>query len=128
MIRERVKTGVISPDKRKRTFEEVESGLKEDIAVEEARRCLTCEVEKCIGCKICAEVCPDGIIFVETEKNKDGIEYPSDYKIDITRCMFCGLCTEVCPTKTLHTTDRYEFSKYNKDELVFDMMKESRDN
>lgn len=128
MVKNRSRQESISIEERKKTFNEVELGFSEETAIEEARRCLTCEVGICIGCRICSEICPDGIIFVETEKDKEGIDYPVDYKIDITRCMFCGLCAEACPTKTLVFTDKYELAEYDKKKLTVDMMKGKDDN
>ncbi|RUM90778.1 electron transport complex protein RnfB [Balnearium lithotrophicum] len=54
--------------------------------------------EKCIGCKICEEVCPHGV-FVMSE-SKAVVMYPE-------RCNGCGLCVENCPVDaiTLKWTD-----------------------
>jgi len=51
-------------------FNEVELGYGEEIAVEEANRCLSCR--KCIGCGICAEVCPrDAIEYSQAEERME---------------------------------------------------------
>ncbi len=42
-------------EKRIRTFEEVQLGFTEAMAVQEAKRCLSCR--RCLGCGICADVC-----------------------------------------------------------------------
>jgi len=56
------------------------------------------EVEGCIGCGICIEVCPKGV-FVMSE-NKAVVMFPE-------RCNGCGLCVENCPVDviTLKWTD-----------------------
>ncbi len=38
-----------------RTFEEVQLGFTEEMAIQEAKRCLSCR--RCLGCGVCADVC-----------------------------------------------------------------------
>ncbi|MDY6791163.1 MAG: hypothetical protein SWH54_07845 [Thermodesulfobacteriota bacterium] len=52
----------ISVDERKGNFTEVETGFPEEIAVKEAKRCLSCR--RCLGCALCwAECKPEAIDF-----------------------------------------------------------------
>ncbi|MEJ2655728.1 MAG: hypothetical protein P8012_00830 [Desulfobacterales bacterium] len=52
----------ISVDERRGNFTEVETGFPEDMAVKEARRCLSCR--RCLGCALCwAECKPEAIDF-----------------------------------------------------------------
>jgi heterodisulfide reductase subunit A-like polyferredoxin len=52
----------IEPDERKGNFNEVETGFPEEIAVREAKRCLSCR--RCLGCALCwAECKPEAIDF-----------------------------------------------------------------
>ena len=41
---------------------------------------------------------------------------------------FCGLCTEVCPTECLVHTEEFEYSKYDRDKLVYDYLNFKDDN
>ncbi len=91
-------------------------------------------IEDCIGCQACARVCPVDCITIRTEKRgKDEPEvFTSEesgrkpkklrvlqYDIDLSLCCYCGFCTEQCPTSCLRMIPDYEFSVYEKDELVY---------
>ena len=48
--------------------------------------------KNCIGCKLCAGVCPEGCIK-ETGKNA--------FEADFDFCKGCGLCATICPKKDI---------------------------
>jgi heterodisulfide reductase subunit A-like polyferredoxin len=59
---ERAEMPEISVDDRRGNFTEVETGFPEDVALAEARRCLSCR--RCLGCALCwAECKPEAIDF-----------------------------------------------------------------
>jgi len=113
----------LAPEERVKNFSEVELGYSEEEARREARRCLTCHIGLCIGCKLCADVCPNAVISVVTAYNEEEQRFVRDYHIDIDRCLFCGYCAEACPTNCLHLSKIYELSEYDKKEFDYDMEK-----
>ncbi len=68
-------------------FTEVVSGLAEDNALFEARRCLSCG--NCFECDNCFGVCPDNAVVKLGPGN--GYEFDLDY------CKGCGICAAECP-------------------------------
>ena len=106
-----------------RNWDEVELGFTDDLALAEGRRCFSCETENCIGCGVCVEVCPVGIIYLRDEKSEQNIDWPEEYVIDTGLCMFCGLCVERCPTQSLYMTHEYELTTEIKADFMYDKEK-----
>ena len=90
-------------------------------------------MEKCIGCELCAGVCPAKCIYVRGADNdpddptSPGERYGFVYEINYLRCIHCDLCVEACPTEAITETKLFEFSFtnrrdaiYTKDELLVD--------
>jgi len=90
-------------------------------------------MEKCIGCELCAGVCPAQCIYVRGADNapdnpvSPGERYGYVYEINYLRCIHCDLCVEACPTEAITESKLFEFSFtnrndaiYTKDELVVD--------
>jgi NADH-quinone oxidoreductase subunit I len=88
-------------------------------------------MEKCIGCELCAGVCPAKCIYVRGADNpiddpvSPGERYGYIYEINYLRCIHCDLCVEACPTEAITESKMFEFSFvdraqaiYTKDELV----------
>jgi len=51
--------------------------------------------ERCKGCLLCTEACPDGNLVKGDEFNSHG--YYNVSVLDTDRCRGCALCAEVCP-------------------------------
>ena len=69
----------------------------------------TNDLEKCIGCGTCADICPtDAIRMIEYPDlvPKEG-ELPRRPTIDYGRCCFCGYCVDVCTTGSLSMSRDY---------------------
>ena len=90
-------------------------------------------MEKCIGCELCAGVCPAKCIYVRgadndpEEPTSPGERFGYVYEINYLRCIHCDLCVEACPTEAITETKLFEFSFtnrqdaiYTKDELLVD--------
>ncbi len=80
------------------------------------------EIEDCIVCDKCANVCPVDCIEIESIRSvkefgrtSDGTPrkiYAARFDIDMAKCCYCGLCTTVCPTECLTMTKEFDFSDY----------------
>lgn len=117
--------------------------VKDDIPLISRNR-LFMHQEGCISCNQCAVVCPVECITIESRKKTaeedDGSKTPAHFgskplklkllrfDIDEALCCFCGLCTEVCPTECLVHTPEYEYSKYDRDQLIYDYLDFKDDN
>jgi NADH-quinone oxidoreductase subunit I len=83
------------------------------------------ELEKCVGCSLCAAACPaDCIRVVAAENTPDnrvsaGERYAEIYEINMTRCIFCGYCEIACPFDAITMGHDYELSDYNRSDLIF---------
>ena len=53
---------------------------------------LKLDVEKCIGCGMCADVCPHGVLAVENGKART---------LDRDACMECGACARNCAPEAI---------------------------
>jgi NADH-quinone oxidoreductase subunit I len=91
-------------------------------------------MEKCIGCELCAGVCPARCIYVRGADNppenpvSPGERYGFIYEINMLRCIYCAMCVEACPTEAITMTHLFEMSVtdredaiYTRDELLVDM-------
>jgi formate dehydrogenase beta subunit len=112
---------------------EVELGFDKSIGLKEALRCINCDVQtvfqvdECIECDACVDICPTNCInfldngdeedlrsrLIIAARNKSQSLYVSDLLPtgrvmvkDEDVCLHCGLCAERCPTSA------WEMQKY----------------
>ena len=83
------------------------------------------DVEKCIGCELCAGVCPAKCIYVRGADNdpenptSPGERFGFVYEINYLRCIHCDLCVEACPTEAITETKLFEFSFTNRQDAIY---------
>ena len=82
-------------------------------------------MEKCIGCELCAGICPARCIYVRGADNSPeapvspGERYGFVYEINMLRCIFCAMCVEACPTEAITMTQLFEMSVASRDEAIY---------
>jgi NADPH-dependent glutamate synthase beta subunit-like oxidoreductase/ferredoxin len=99
----------------------IEKGYEENLAQEQASRCLICTInpifdgDLCILCNGCVDVCPTDCLKLVPVSSLDGDEKvavvvdkkTADWKessamlLDPRRCIRCGLCADRCPTEAV---------------------------
>jgi NADPH-dependent glutamate synthase beta subunit-like oxidoreductase len=95
------------PSERRIGLAEVETGFDELQAMCEAKRCLRCfanillEVDLCVLCALCADVCPVDVISLVPAAEVDEAATGTALLLDETSCIRCALCIERCPTNAL---------------------------
>ncbi|MBT5139858.1 MAG: NADH-quinone oxidoreductase subunit NuoI [Acidimicrobiaceae bacterium] len=82
-------------------------------------------MEKCIGCELCAGVCPAKCIYVRGADNdpgeptSPGERFGYVYEINYLRCIHCDLCVEACPTQAITESKLFEFSFTNRSDAIY---------
>ncbi|MCW3038639.1 MAG: NADH-quinone oxidoreductase, chain [Solirubrobacterales bacterium] len=83
------------------------------------------DLEKCVGCSLCAAACPADCIRVVAAENTPehrvsaGERYAAVYEINLSRCIFCGYCEVACPFDAITMGNDYEMSDYQRSDLIF---------
>ena len=82
-------------------------------------------MEKCIGCELCAGVCPAKCIYVRgADNDPDNPTSPGErfgfvYEINYLRCIHCDMCVEACPTEAITESKIFEFSFTNRRDAIY---------
>jgi NADH-quinone oxidoreductase subunit I len=98
---------------------------------ERVRNRLYVNMDDCIGCLQCKMACPVNCIDIETVKSLPTDDlgttstgqkkklWVTTFTIDIAKCCYCGLCVYPCPTECIKMTDVYEFSEFDRNNLIY---------
>ncbi|OGU38473.1 MAG: NADPH-quinone oxidoreductase [Ignavibacteria bacterium RIFOXYB2_FULL_35_12] len=101
---------------------------------ERERNRLYVNMDDCIGCDQCSRACPVSCIEIETVKGlptedlgktsngKKKALWVTKFDIDFAKCCYCQLCVFPCPTECIYMTDVYEFSEFQRNDLVYDFV------
>ena len=80
--------------------------------IEGVRGRIEIDLNKCIGCGLCAKMCPSSAITIEGRGREAKLTYY------VGKCLFCGLCAEVCPRKAIEITEEREIASEDEAALV----------
>lgn len=96
---------LLNYNRRRVTFQQVELGYSENVAREEARRCLRCDI--CRRCGECVEICRDKMGINALSLGYLDFDHPfkTDFRDTADRCIACGACATNCPNDALQIKD-----------------------
>ena len=97
---------LLNIERRRTTYQQVELGYSENVAREEARRCLRCDI--CRRCGDCVSVCRDKMKIDALQMGYYDFDHPveTDFRLTQERCIACGACAENCPNNAMQIEDR----------------------
>ncbi len=57
---------------------------------------VTFREDRCKGCKLCVDVCPKKIVFIQDDVLNGKGYHPAGVK-DMEKCIGCAFCATICP-------------------------------
>ncbi len=109
----------------------VQYPLQRDVLPERVRLKLHVNIDDCIGCRLCERACPVECIDIGTIKSTDDDDlgetstghkkklWVDKFDIDMAKCCYCELCVHPCPTDCITMVEEYEYSTYDRNDLIF---------
>jgi len=95
---------------RRETFQQVELGLTPEMALNEAKRCLRCDM--CAGQGLCQMVCKEmGVGAIRMAPTTTGRLVFNDFVRTHELCIGCGSCANICPTGNMWIKDEGDIRK-----------------
>jgi NADH-quinone oxidoreductase subunit I len=96
----------------------IASRTPEDLPAK-SRGLLFNDIDRCIGCFACQEICPSQCIQIEAQQAVNQLKvWVSVFDIDFSQCIFCGLCVEVCVPNSLIHTKQFEAAAFRMEDLI----------
>jgi 2-oxoglutarate ferredoxin oxidoreductase subunit delta len=62
-------------------------------------------LERCKGCNLCVELCPQQVLEVSPNTNAKGYHYPQLKDSVGLHCVNCEFCAMVCPEFAIYTVE-----------------------
>jgi 2-oxoglutarate ferredoxin oxidoreductase subunit delta len=61
--------------------------------------------ERCKGCNLCIQFCPQDVLVESNSVNSKGYHYPEILPDKTEECVHCEFCTMICPEFAIYTLE-----------------------